>query len=131
MRNIGFDTTYIEEQRQREKKVQSAQKINVVLAQWPWIVVAAMFFVLIQIFKNVMKTSAEMKVALPKFMVSAAQGRVRGVVTEEEAEKERQKVIGKGLELPPITKLEQEVNELAKENPDVIARIVRTWMGKA
>lgn len=126
--NIAFDNSYFDAQRLEEEKMKKMGMVNNVVSQWPWLIIIVMFFVLLNIFKNVMKTASETKMAMPKFMMSNGKGVMAGLMSEEEVEAEREKMLGKGLELPQISKLETEVAQLAMQNPDTIARIVKTWI---
>lgn len=131
--NIAFDTTYLDEEATEQQQAHKMALINRIVSQWPWLIVIAIFGVLVHLLRGMLKTAGDMRVSLPKFMMQGT-GPVRGVMTTEEAEaeqeeeEERQRVVGKGLKLPPVSKLEQEVSQLAMQNPDTIARIVRSWM---
>jgi len=126
--NIAFDNTYLEQKIEEEQALRKMGTFRQVIGQWPWLLVLIMFIIIIKIYMSALKSAAETKVSLPKFITKHAPAQFKSVISEEEGDLKREDLYGQGLELPPASKLEDEVSVLARKNPDTIARIVKTWM---
>jgi flagellar M-ring protein FliF len=126
--NIAFDNTYLEQRIEEEQATRKMGNFKQIVAQWPWLLVLVMFGIIINIYRSALKSAAETKVSLPKFFSKQAPAQFRSVIGEDGEEIKRDDLYGQGLELPPASKLEDEVSSLARKNPDTIARIVKTWM---